>query len=186
MNPDSWLAVADLGWREAVVGLIALLGLYILFVLLRLKRLGRPARSEPAAEPKAPTLGGQGEGDPEDKTDEDDHPDPVYSKPEKPAFAWNEPPSRDFAEEQYYKAVQLELGQLREEVAVLRHEFAMLREEMRGQVGQIKASQNMSPLYSDAMQMAMLGHDAEAIAERCGIARAEAELVVALARNQTE
>lgn len=180
MNLDTWLAAAGMGWREAVVGIIALLGLYILFVLLRLKRLAR-RRREAAPAPKAPTLGEVG-GDGDEAGDE--HPDPVYSRPEKPAFAWNEPPAKDFAEEQYYKAVQLELGQLREEVAVLRHEFATLREEMRGQVGQIKASQNMSPLYSDAMQMAMLGHDAETIAERCGIARAEADLVVALARNQ--
>lgn len=180
MNLDTWLAAAGMGWREAVVGIIALLGLYILFVLLRLKRLARRRQEAAAPAPKAPSLGEVGDDDEAG----DEHPDPVYSRPEKPAFAWNEPPAKDFAEEQYYKAVQLELGQLREEVAVLRHEFATLREEMRGQVGQIKASQNMSPLYSDAMQMAMLGHDAETIAERCGIARAEADLVVALARNQ--
>lgn len=180
MNLDTWLAAAGMGWREAVVGIIALLGLYILFVLLRLKRLARRRQEAAAPAPKAPSLGEIGDDDEAG----DEHPDPVYSRPEKPAFAWNEPPAKDFAEEQYYKAVQLELGQLREEVAVLRHEFATLREEMRGQVGQIKASQNMSPLYSDAMQMAMLGHDAETIAERCGIARAEADLVVALARNQ--
>ncbi|WP_205230440.1 DUF2802 domain-containing protein [Azospira oryzae] len=182
MNLDTWLAAAGMGWREAVVGIIALLGLYILFVLLRLKRLARRCQEAAAPAPKAPSLGEVGDDGDDEAGDE--HPDPVYSRPEKPAFAWNEPPAKDFAEEQYYKAVQLELGQLREEVAVLRHEFATLREEMRGQVGQIKASQNMSPLYSDAMQMAMLGHDAETIAERCGIARAEADLVVALARNQ--
>jgi hypothetical protein len=184
MNPDAWLASIGLGWREAVVGLIALLGIYILVVMLRLKRLGR-RQAEVPPEPKAPTLGGATQS-PDDLADE--HPDPVYGRPTNTqAFAWNEPPAaKDFAEEQYFKAVEAELGQLREEVAVLRHEFAALREEMRGQVGQIKASQNMSPLYSDAMQMAMLGHDAEAIADRCGIARAEAELVVALARNQGE
>jgi len=155
--------------------------------MLRLKRLGRGRREEGEAEPepKAPTLG-EATQPPDDLGDE--HPDPVYGRPANTqAFAWNEPPApKDFAEEQYFKAVEAELGQLRDEVAVLRHEFAALREEMRGQVGQIKASQNMSPLYSDAMQMAMLGHEAEAIADRCGIARAEAELVVALARNQSE
>ncbi|GBG02621.1 hypothetical protein AZSI13_19480 [Azospira sp. I13] len=183
MNFDAWLASAGLGWREAVVGLIALLGLYILIVMLRLKRLGRRKGEEGAkVPPAAPQL------DTTDAEAGDEHPEPIYARPEeKPSFAWNEPPAaKVFAEEQYFKAVEVELGQLREEVAVLRHEFAKLREEMRGQVGQIKASQNMSPLYSDAMQMAMLGHDAETIAERCGIARAEADLVVALARNQGE
>ena len=181
MNRDAWLASAGMGWREAVVGIIALLGLYILFVLLRLKGLGR--RKPEPSEPKAPTL------DTSDGDDAggDEHPEPGYGRPASaPAFAGNEPPAQEFAEDQYYKAVERELVQLREEVAVLRHEFAALREEMRGQVGQIKASQNMSPLYSDAMQMAMLGHDAETIAERCGIARAEADLGVALARNQGE
>lgn len=178
MNLDAWLASAGMGWREAVVAIIALLGLYILVVLLRLKRLAKPGE-KPA--PVAPSL------DTTDAGDDDGHQEPVYGRPDKaPAFAWNEPPAKDFAQEQYFKAVERELEQLREEVGILRHEFATLREEMRGQVGQIKASQNMSPLYSDAMQMAMLGHDAEIIAERCGIARAEADLVVALARNQTE
>jgi hypothetical protein len=34
------------------------------------------------------------------------------------------------------------------------------------------------------MQMAIQGHDALTIAQHCGIARAEAELVVSLARNR--
>ena len=179
MNLDAWLASSSLGWREAVVGLIALLGLYILIVMLRLKRLGLRKEEKPpvVAEPVVT---------PPSAENDDAHPEPTYSRPEKPAFAWNEPPAKDFAEEQYFKAVERELEQLREEVGTLRHEFAALREEMRGQVGQIRASQHMSPLYSDAMQMAMLGHDAETIAERCGIARAEADLVVALAHNRTE
>jgi hypothetical protein len=55
---------------------------------------------------------------------------------------------------------------------------------LRQEVAQMKASHSVSPLYTDAMQMAMLGHDAGTISERCGIARAEAELVVALAQSQ--
>ncbi|MGE5384729.1 MAG: DUF2802 domain-containing protein [Betaproteobacteria bacterium] len=34
------------------------------------------------------------------------------------------------------------------------------------------------------MQMAMTGYDTDVIAERCGISRAEAELVAALVKNQ--
>jgi hypothetical protein len=34
------------------------------------------------------------------------------------------------------------------------------------------------------MQLAVSGYDPAAIAERCGIARAEADLVVALAKSQ--
>jgi hypothetical protein len=48
------------------------------------------------------------------------------------------------------------------------------------------SAQGASPLYNDAMQMAIQGHDATTIAHHCGIARAEADLVVALARNRHE
>ena len=41
----------------------------------------------------------------------------------------------------------------------------------------------MKTLRGRQMQLAMAGYDAAAIAERCGVARAEAELVVALIRN---
>jgi hypothetical protein len=47
----------------------------------------------------------------------------------------------------------------------------------------MRASQTVSPIYGDAMQMAAAGYDPAMIAERCGIARAEAELVVALAKS---
>ena len=50
----------------------------------------------------------------------------------------------------------------------------------------LRATQTVSPIYGDAMQMAAAGYDAAMIAERCGIARAEAELVVALARSQVQ
>ena len=89
MNLDAWLASSSLGWREAVVGLIALLGLYILIVMLRLKRLGGRKEAKPpvAAEPVVT---------PPSEADDDAHPEPTYSRPEKPAFAWNEPPAKDF------------------------------------------------------------------------------------------
>ena len=49
-----------------------------------------------------------------------------------------------------------------------------------------RVTQNVSPIYSDAMQMALQGHDATTISQHCGIARAEAELVVALVRNRND
>ena len=66
-------------------------------------------------------------------------------------------------------------------------EVLAAREDFRRQSGQSTASaQSASPLYNDAMQMAIQGHDATTIAHRCGIARAEADLVVALARNRRD
>jgi hypothetical protein len=83
--------------------------------------------------------------------------------------------------------MQRELYQLRCEVDELRAEVLSAREDFRRQSSQSAAStQTGSPLYNDAMQMAIQGHDATTIAHRCGIARAEADLVVALARNRQE
>ena len=76
------------------------------------------------------------------------------------------------------------LGELDAWVAARRSELAALRNDMQHDLAQVRVAQNVSPLYGDAMQMAVAGHSAEMIAERCGIARAEAELVVALTQSQ--
>ena len=80
--------------------------------------------------------------------------------------------------------MEREISLLREEVDILRSELAALRNDMQHDLAQVRVAQNVSPLYWDAMQMAVAGHSAEMIAERCGIARAEAELVVALTQSQ--
>jgi cytochrome c556 len=102
----------------------------------------------------------------------------------------NENPS-SFAEQAFMDGVERELAQVQEEVdalrsalAALREDLMDLREEFRQENQAARVAQNASPLYGDAMQMAMLGHDALTIAERCGIARAEAELVVSLVKNK--
>lgn len=89
-------------------------------------------------------------------------------------------PGLNAADEERVQLLEHTLMQLRHEVDSLRHELASLRQEVMQSVTQVRATQSASPLYSDAMQMATVGHDAATIAERCGIARAEAELVVAL------
>ena len=82
--------------------------------------------------------------------------------------------------------MEREISLLREEVDILRSELAALRNDMQHDLAQVRVAQNVSPLYGDAMQMAVAGYSAEMIAERCGIARAEAELVVALAKSQAQ
>lgn len=79
-----------------------------------------------------------------------------------------------------------EVAQLRDEVDALRGALAALREDMQEEFTHMRATQSVSPVYGDAMQLAVAGYDAAMIAERCGIARAEAELVVALARSQVK
>jgi hypothetical protein len=66
----------------------------------------------------------------------------------------------------------------------MRGELAALRTDMQQEMAHLRATQSVSPIYGDAMQLAHAGYDPAAIAERCGIARAEAELVVALTKSQ--
>lgn len=95
------------------------------------------------------------------------------------------------AEQTFMSGVAREMEESREEIESLRGALAALREEMdqlraafAQEVQSAHIAQNASPLYSEAMQMAVLGHDALTIAERCGISRAEAELVVSLMKNK--
>lgn len=159
----------SIGIREGVIGLIAAVALYMLVVVLRMRRLSKrrepvsmPANT-PAAEP--PAVAAE---------------EPPVEIPE-PSF---EPPASRLADEVLRQGLEQELAQLRDEVDAIRGELAALREDMYHELGHLRAAQTVSPLYGDAMQMAIAGYDPAAIAERCGIARAEAELVVALAKSQ--
>ena len=109
-----------------------------------------------------------------------------------PDFPWNEPLMRHWwretpADERLslrLQAAETEMAMMRDEMATVRGELAQLRDEMAKQLERVQATQHVAPIYGDAMQMATAGYDAAAIAERCGVARAEAELVVALIRNR--
>jgi len=68
----------------------------------------------------------------------------------------------------------------------VRRELEAAAEDMQHELAHLRAAQSMSPIYGDAMQLAVAGYDPALIAERCGIARAEAELVVALAKSQAQ
>lgn len=154
-----------LGLREGVIALIVVVGGYMLFVLLRMRHL----RSASAKERELASRPGPQPGTPlPTEAAEDD---------------WEAAP-QGLAAELLRTGLEQELEQLREEVDAMRGELAALREDMLHELAQLRASQTISPIYGDAMQMAAAGYDPAAIAERCGIARAEAELVVALSKNQ--
>lgn len=166
-----------LGLREVLIGLIALVAGYIVFVLLRMFRLRlRPSGTEnPAPQIAVPVGSGQAESLPADL---------AQSMPEAvPPANW-EPVPAGMADEVLRHGLESELAQLREEVDAMRGELAALRSDMHNELASLRASQSVSPIYGDAMQLAVSGYDAAAIAERCGIARAEADLVVALAKSQ--
>jgi len=174
--PSLEIAGVNIGVREAVLVLIALVALYIAVVLWRMRRLGN-GQEKPVPAPFAPVIS---------------VPPPVVAPAvadvvDEPAPADDEraAPRREMDDRQDSELAQ-ELALLRDEVDVMRGELAALREDMLQEMAHLRAAQTVSPIYGDAVQMAAAGYDAAAIAERCGIARAEAELVVALARSQLE
>ena len=176
-GPTFEIAGLTLGLREGLIGLIVLVALYMAFELLRMRYLRNKAALA-ALEPEVklpPTV---------NVTDEDVD-DPADELPRKPTPEplWERPPPA-MAEGVLRQGMEQELRQLREEVDSLRGELAALRADMQQETALMRASQTVSPIYGDAMQMAMSGYDPSLIAERCGIARAEAELVVALAKSQ--
>ncbi|KXB32488.1 hypothetical protein AT959_02030 [Dechloromonas denitrificans] len=168
------LAGVTLGLREAVIGLITLVACYIIFVLLRMYRLHSragqvavprepiPAPVEPAVPPEVPAA----------------------VEPDRAASDDWERASRGMADEMLRHSLEQEFDQLRDEVDAMRGELAALRTDMQQELAHLRAAQTVSPIYGDAMQMAAAGYEPAMIAERCGIARAEAELVVALAKSQ--
>lgn len=186
--------LANLGWREALIALIALLALYVALVVVRMQRLKHAAQPPAPANPFAQAGAGAAAYAAAEPQGEAAPPQEPPEIPSEPAFAWNEPPE-PFDSQARLAVIERDLVQLRREVATLRAELRVvdegareslgeLCEEMRRELSQARVVQNTSPIYSDAMQMAGEGHDAATISEHCGIARAEAELVVALVRNR--
>lgn len=160
-----------LGLREGVIVLITLVAAYIVFVLLRMARLHKGV-SRTAAVPVEPP---PAVASPE-----------VSVSPESESLSetsWERAPA-GLAEEMLRQSLEQEVAQLRDEVDAIRGELAALRQDLLQEVAHMQAAQAVSPIYGDAMQMAAAGYDPAVIAERCGIARAEAELVVALAKSQ--
>ncbi|MDR1349878.1 MAG: DUF2802 domain-containing protein [Zoogloeaceae bacterium] len=191
-----------LGWREILLTLILLIVAYMLWLIWRMRRISRlaaRARLEtPRMEPKTPPFTEPSGAEPSSgkRAEEREDMPPIYERPRNrlpqsaspKAF---ETPDVSFAQRAFMAGVEREMAQLREEMDALRGAFAALRsdnESWRDAIEQeahkLQMAQNAAPLYNDAMQMALLGHDAVTIAERCGIARAEADLVVALIKRK--
>lgn len=171
-------ALADLSWREALLVSIALLAIYLVVAFLRMRRLRNEklaASSRASGTAQSAVAAYESEQTPVEEA-------PVEPASE-PAFAWNEPPPDNPLQRQL-DTLERTVTALRDEVMLLRSELRLVQDEFRQELSQARAAPNVSPVYSDAMQMAIQGHDATAISEYCGIARAEAELVVALVRNR--
>jgi hypothetical protein len=191
-----------LGWREILLTLILLIVAYMLWLIWRMRRISRLAaraaamRVEPQA-PVEPSLADPASGNTNHTEARAEDMSPVYERPRNrapsAAFAAFETPDVSFAQRAFMAGVEREMAQLREEMDALRGAFAALRSDSESlrdafeqEVHKLQMAQNVAPLYNDAMQMALLGHDAVTIAERCGIARAEADLVVALIKRKEQ
>lgn len=195
----------NLSLREALIALVALLALYVIVAFWRIHRLKLRKAAEVKPSPVAsqsavaayaavqePALNAEPEAVEPDRRE----PEPLAA-PSEAAFPWNEPPGATALHRQV-SSLENEVAQLRKEVGGLRAEVLLLREEQRRlmEVAEVAAADvlpeeeivevtsNVSPIYNDAMQYALQGHDAATISQNYGISRAEAELVVALVRNR--
>jgi hypothetical protein len=195
---------ANLGWREGLIALVAVLAGYFVVIFLRYRKLHREkdesalsfplgARSAVAAytaeqEPAAAEIPVLEEAAAESEE---------AAMPEASAvsFPWNEPPidppvekavepPAESLDRQALAMLESDVEQLRKEIGSLRAEVLSLREERQRETVKSQVTDKVSPMYSDAMELAMQGQDAAAISLHCGISRAEAELVVALVRNR--
>ena len=181
-----------LSWREVLIAVVVLLVLYILFAFLRISRLKnegmRAQNLQPhIAQSVAATYAAvQDAEQSSQRPNMIERPNAEHPVPDKVvSFPWNEPPT-DVLELRRIETLEQEVAQLRREIGGLRSDVQALREEQRRELTKVQVAQNTSPVYNDAMQMAMQGQSAADISLLCGISRAEAELVVALARNQEE
>lgn len=159
----------NFGLREMLMALVGLVVVYMVIQLVLMHRV-RPLPT-PLALPQSPIEPAMGAAIAN-----------TYGLPDAGGPAWNGKES--LAQQVLLSGLERELDQVRQELDALRGELAALREELENQASLNRATQAITPLYGDAMKMAIAGHDAGVISERCGIARAEAELVEALIRNQ--
>ena len=150
--------LSSLGLREVLLLAAGLVAAYLIVQLLRLTR--PPKLSAPAAERLAV--------------------EPPPSQRAEPVAPRVDTSDIEFADHLAISAINLEVQRLRRESADMKAELDQMREEVR----QLKATHNVSPIYSEAMTMAQRGELPAGIAARCGISLGEAELVAALANRQ--
>ncbi|MBL8484483.1 MAG: DUF2802 domain-containing protein [Rhodocyclaceae bacterium] len=87
------------------------------------------------------------------------------------------PPAAELTER--IEALARDVAELRELVAASQQNCA----DLADQIERLRPLQGVAPQYAEALVLARQGIEAEQIAERCGVAVAEAELLLALARS---
>lgn len=172
------------GVRETIVVLVALVAVYMLVVVLRMKSLSAPRKADDLSSARYDADLSRRREDIDRFYAAPKRNDPLVPEP-RVAVSFGDAPRAPVTslDQEKLNRMERELAATREELDTLRSYFAEVRDELRTEVERLKATQRVSPLYADSMQMAIAGASAEEIAARCGIARAEAELVLSLARG---
>ncbi|GAB2900156.1 hypothetical protein GCM10027046_31530 [Uliginosibacterium flavum] len=180
--------------HDIIYGLVGLLLAYIAWLLLRFVVLGRSKGisdsldfSNAASETiHSQILGGDPDksfssvvydGAPTTSGSSNDRAEPHLSRisePDASAFGF------DALLEMRQTRVLLDELNARHEA--LRDELVEIKEAMI----ELRAASQVSPLYSEAVSLARRGYDVQAIAERCGISVAEAELVRSLSGDSKD
>ncbi len=173
--------------------MVAALLLYGAWQGLRALAAGRATRNDAAGKPDG--IGQSRNTDTDDEADDSDGFDYAPSAPSTPYVSpspqpQSQPLRAEPAEGDVFR-LDLEIQRLRRELEDMRtalgdhqEEIGALNDELRTLREQIEtafAGQGAAPQYSEALVFARRGLAADAIAERCDISVAEAELVRALA-----
>lgn len=165
---DRAMEFLDFGWRDGILLAVFLAAIYLVVALLGLMKLRR--RSAPHAV-QPPASGAEEAWLPTEPREE-----PVVKETAvDSSTAPPSPPMSPFAAQLALTELEAEVGRLRTEVAALRQELA-----------EVKVARRVSPLYAEAAALAQRGFDARGVAEECGISVAEAELVLAMSRDDKD
>ena len=188
-----------MGVHEIIYGLIGLLLAYLCWLVFRFfslrskaaRKMESPRFDEPVQD--AETIGGAilgGEMTPTsssvsfDSSRLDDYSSSLGSARERRTRTPPEPDASVFGFDALLEVRQMHhsVDELRQELAAQRAEIEALKETL----GEVRAASQVSPLYGEAVALAHRGYDAQAIAERCGISVAEAELVRSLSQDKAK
>lgn len=159
-----------LGLREGLMLALALAVVYFVVMLLRLIQLGRRrGQAARSPDPLEPAAGGYATVSPLRQRSE---PKAAAGSGESAAQGRPKGFGEHLADHLARSEVEMEVQRMRDEMARMRAEVAALRNARR-----------VSPQYAEAMDMAQRGSSAQDIADRLGLALAEAELICALSRG---
>ncbi|MCX7896422.1 MAG: DUF2802 domain-containing protein [Rhodocyclaceae bacterium] len=188
------MGIEWLGWREALMLLVAALGLYLAFLIVRLIGL-RDSLPPPATEAAAkiaarePQIAESGEDTRAEEGAGSTHAMPKETMREvaTSAVASHEPERTSDKADAHWSggfgeqlAAYLAKSEMERELQALREEVQRLRQEVES----LRVASIVSPHYGEAMTLIERGMSARQAADQLGISLAEAELIEALIRRR--